>query len=173
MATACETVVLGGVRELPPRERASLGWRCVDGYGVTGAWGVSRAAFAGEGVGGGRLRDGDSDAAKTGASAVPRPSLSNRKWMVDIFSHPPRKTAFSSAELARWRPRCGAVLWLQRLCYATRLHAENWAVIDSTASVIDILSGRTLRNASLFASSASLSFRQRCLCRRASWVSFV
>ena len=27
MATACGTVVLRGFRELPPRERASLGWR--------------------------------------------------------------------------------------------------------------------------------------------------
>ena len=112
MATACETVVLGRVRELPLRVgfRVAVSLGRVNGYGVTGAWGVSRAAFAGEGVGGGRLRDGDSDAAKTGASAVPRPSLSSRKryWVCDVTW---LSTCAARLYRVRWGPRCCEVHW--------------------------------------------------------------
>ena len=131
MATACETVVLGGFRELPRRVSPRCQPRPGRWLRRKGACGGFARGFRGEGGLGCLWQLSDSDGRETGASAVPRPSLSNRKWVVDIFSHPPRKTAFSSAELALWRPRCGAVLWLQRLCDATRRHAVIWVVMPT------------------------------------------
>ena len=120
-----------GVRELPRRVSPRCQPRPGRWLRRKGACGGFARGFRGEGGLGCLWQLSDSDGRETGASAVPRPSLSNRKWVVDIFSHPPRKTAFSSAELARWRLRCGAVLWLQRLCDATRLHAVMWVVMPT------------------------------------------
>ena len=115
------------------RLAASLGR--VGGYGGRACARVSREASAARAAQGAA---GTTTAAMRGKPAR-RPSRASQStlsvnWIV--LGQPPRKTAFSSAELARWRPRCGAVLSLQRLCYATRLHAEIWAVIESMASVI-------------------------------------
>ena len=91
MATACETVVLGGFRELPPRERALLGWRYVDGYGVTGARGVFACCRRG-GNGGGRRRYNDSVAGENSASATahPKPEIYGC-WITWPYQRPRRR----------------------------------------------------------------------------------
>ena len=115
------------------RLAASLGR--VGGYGERACARVSREASAARASPGGC---GSTVTAmdRKPARGRPRPSQYTLSVNWIVLGHPPRTQLFSSAELARWRPRCGAVLWLQRLCYATRLHAEIWAVIESMASVI-------------------------------------
>ena len=108
MATACETVVLRGFRELPPRERASLGWRYVNGYGVTGARGFSRAA-AGEATAGG---GGATTTALQAKTAHRRPRIQNQKSMaVGLRGHINVRGAVAAC---RWVPGCRAVHWPTR-----------------------------------------------------------
>ena len=66
-----------------------------------------------------------------------RRNLAFRNWLflATTYDH----VLFLAADLARWRPRCGAVLWLQRLYYATRQHAVIWVYIDDDVDCGDAL----------------------------------
>ena len=110
MATACETVVLGGVRELPLRvgfaSLSALGR--VGGYGVTGARGFSRAA-AGEATAGG---GGATTTALQAKTAHRRPRIQNQKSMaVGLRGHINVRGAVAAC---RWVPGCRAVHWPTR-----------------------------------------------------------
>ena len=108
MATACGTVVLRGFRELPPRERASLGWRYDVWLRRNGREGGFRVLPPGRRRQGG----GASTTALQAKTAHRRPRIQNQKSMaVGLRGHINVRGAVAAC---RWVPGCRAVHWPTR-----------------------------------------------------------
>ena len=91
MATACETVVLGGDSRAAAAGEGVAGVDAMDGYGVTGARGVFACCRRG-GNGGGRRRYNDSVAGENSASATahPKPEIYGC-WITWPYQRPRRR----------------------------------------------------------------------------------